>query len=135
MRLAQLGESPRTLFCLALGEVAGVTAAHGLEGFLRLLAGAARRPVRLPGPGAAGISVPERLLLDLVAAMQADHAALSAGLLAWLFPSANVRAAAMHARLLASALASVERRLPVRAPAPPPMGGGERRRTPLALVV
>ncbi|MCE2510264.1 MAG: hypothetical protein J4G10_04735 [Alphaproteobacteria bacterium] len=135
VRLAAAGESPRPLLCLALGEVAGVTAAHALEGFLRLLARAARRVPRLPPPMTKTVALPERLLLDLVAALQADHATLSAALLAWLFPAEEVRAAAMHARLLAAALASAERRLPLNVPAPPPAPRAKQVERALALVV
>ncbi len=112
-RSAFAGEPPRALLCLALGEVAGDTAAHALEGFLRSLRGSARRAFWLPAPSTARVAAQERLLLDLVAATQAGHATLSAALLSWLFPTAQAQAAAVPVRLLSSALAAADLYLPL----------------------
>ncbi|MBN4016536.1 hypothetical protein JYT88_01790 [Rhodospirillaceae bacterium AH-315-P19] len=119
MRLAFAGRSPQSLFCLACGEVAGETACHGLDGFLNLLRGSARRPLWLPVPTAARVTTQERVVLDLVAAIQADHGAWAAALLVWLFPATHVEAVLVHVRLLASALGVAGVRLPLRAPARP----------------
>ena len=125
MRLAFAGRSPQSLFCLACGEVAGETACHGLEGFLNLLRGSARRALWLPTPATPGIVTQERAVLDLVAAIQAGHEVLVAALLAWLFPATHVEAVRVHVRLLASALGVAGVRLPLSAPArlQPPIAG------------
>jgi len=116
MRLAFAGRSPQRLFCLACGEVAGETACHGLDGFLHLLRGSARRALWLPAPTAARVATQERAVLDLVAAIQAGHGAWVAALLAWLFPAAHVEAVLVHIRLLASALGVAGVRLPLSTP-------------------
>jgi|GEM_PF-3459484 len=96
---------PRKVLYEACGERAGAAAGYALEGLLHTLRFSARRPVSFR-PTASCLGVGEQLVLDLVAASQAQHATWIAALFRWLFPFGQSRAARAHLSLLASALAS-----------------------------